>query len=391
MKKTIFTVLCAVVLLTAVCLGACTAPHAQSAPILGDFDTALPDLSGLSTEDAALANVEGNRVAEDPAVAARYANAAGWYPTLIDNFGCNGDYAETNGLNPQIWTTSPHGLRWGSNVKNHPEYTNYWCDRMVSTTSDGNALVRAEYFDDHVCDVCNAVEIENKEPGDRRGRYTGGFETRLRVDKTDEHGNPIIDEHGHIVQEDKMLWEQAFGYFETRVRFPKKHGMWSAFWLQSSYQGKIGNDGADGTEIDVFESAFLKDNAKQSWMGHALLWDGYAEHARSEGKIFDLGDNDLYDGNFHKFALLWTPDRYVFYVDDRPMWATDAGGVSQVREFLRFTCEIDAGDGYGPHGMQIGQFDHTGGAGIFEVDYIRVYQNVSFLASIKDNDDYRGR
>lgn len=40
---------------------------------------------------------------------------------------------------------------------------------------------------------------------------------------------------------------------------------------------EIGNDGLDGTEIDVFESAFIKDNDKVSCMGHALLWNGYGK------------------------------------------------------------------------------------------------------------------
>lgn len=392
MRKYAVSAIALMILLSVVCLGACNPHHAETSPVLNGYDASLPDLSGLSVEDFVLPNVAGNRQAEDAENVAMYANAAGWYPTLIDNFGVNDAYSDTNGLNPSVWTTSPHGLRWASNHAKHPEYTNYWCDQMVSTSSEGNAVIRAEYFDKHQCDVCNAVgadQVPNKPKMDQRGRYTGGFETRRVVDELDENGNPIYNNIGRPIQKDIMLWEQAFGYYETSVRFPKKHGMWSAFWLQSTYQRKIGNEGMDGTEIDVFESAFLKDNAKQSWMGHAFLWDGYAEGARSEAKIFDLGDNDLYDGNFHKFALLWTPEYYVFFIDDQATWATDSGGVSQVREFLRFTCEIDAGDQYGPHGMNIGAFDHTG-SGIFEVDYIRVYQNKSYLKSIKENDFYQG-
>ncbi len=358
--------------------GGCTNTHAEAFQYNG-FETALPDLSGLTSDNYVADETEKEK-----------ANAAGWYPTLIDNFDYTPDYASNHGLNPEIWTTSPHGLRWASNSKSHPEYTNYWCDDLVSVTADGYAVVRAEYRQTHACDVCAAVEIANKQAGDTRGRYTGGFETRRVRNKLGDDGQPIYNNIGRPIQEDDILWGQAFGYYETRVRFPRKLGMWSAFWLQSTYQRKIGNDGMDGTEIDVFESAFLSANDKISRMGHALLWDGYAAEGRSEGKIFALGDNDLYDGEFHTFALLWTPTHYVFYIDGQATWATDAGGVAQVAEFLRFTCEIDAGDGWGPHGMRIGQFDHDGGAGMFEIDYVRVYQNTSYLSHIRQDSDYEG-
>ncbi len=34
---------------------------------------------------------------------------------------------------------------------------------------------------------------------------------------------------------------------------------------------------------------------------------------------------------FHEYGLLWTPEEYVFYVDGKEVWRTQAGGVSQVR------------------------------------------------------------
>jgi len=66
--------------------------------------------------------------------------------------------------------------------------------------------------------------------------------------------------------------------------------------------------------------------------------------------------------------------------------ATNAGGVCKVPEFLRFTNEIDAGDGWGPHGQKIGQFTHDSEAAM-EVEYIRVYQNVKYESSIAPSKD----
>ena len=74
---------------------------------------------------------------------------------------------------------------------------------------------------------------------------------------------------------------------------------------------EIGFDGVDGTEIDVYESAFRKDNDKVSRMGHALLWNGYGSSGKVAGYIGKLEQN-LYDGEFHTFSLLWTPDCLYF-------------------------------------------------------------------------------
>ena len=98
----------------------------------------------------------------------------------------------------------------------------------------------------------------------------------------------------------------------------------------------------------------------------------------------------MYDG-YHTFALKWTPEYYVFYVDGKATWATDDGGVSKVKEFLRLTVEIDAGDGWGPHGQKIGQFDDSNSNDTdFLVDYVKVWQNENYEQYIKDDNEFSG-
>lgn len=186
---------------------------------------------------------------------------------------------------------------------------------------------------------------------------------------------------------DTMLFSQAFGYFECRVKIPDSDGLWSAFWLQSSNMRKIGNEGEDGTEIDVYESAFRR--SRKPKMGHALLWDGYGNNAKGSPYIGVL-EQDLYDG-YHTYALKWTPEYYVFYVDGKAAWASSAGNVSKVKEFLRLTVEIDAGDGWGPHGQRIGQFSHNNSDNDdFIIDYVKVWQNENYEQYIKPDDYYPG-
>ncbi len=294
-------------------------------------------------------------------------NSEGWYPTLIDNF--DKTYSENSGLNPDIWATSRHDVRWESQSKAHPEYANYWCSEMVSV-ENGKAVVKAQYLDSHNCSVCNGN-------GYAKGRFTGGFETRSEVKNADG---------GY---DSNIIWAQAFGYYETSIKFPDKDGMWSAFWLQGNEMREIGFDGVDGTEIDVYESAFRYNNEKVSRMGHALLWNGYGKSGKVDGHIGKLGQ-DLYDGNFHTFSLLWTPDYYIFFIDGYSTWATNSGGVCKVPEFIRFTNEIDAGDGWGPHGQKIGKFSHDTAAQM-EVDYIKIYQNSNYLNFIAPSIDGNGK
>ncbi|MDR3186755.1 MAG: glycoside hydrolase family 16 protein [Christensenellaceae bacterium] len=287
------------------------------------------------------------------------ANADGWYEVFTDDF----DGTTLNaGLEQEIWTYSPHGKRTATLNDKHPEYTSYWCPDMV-TVVDGKLEVRTKESNTHVCSsgICPS-----------NGRFTGGIETR----------KGIVTPEG--IKTTDTLFEQAFGYFETRVKFPKENGLWSAFWLQSVNQGKIGNDGQDGTEIDVYESAFIK---HKSYMGHALLWDGYSDYARVKGYRGNFSEisKDFFDG-YHTFALKWTPTSYVFYIDGVATWVSNDGGVAKVPEFLRLTVEVDNGDAYGPHGQKIGMYKDKGS--VFYVDYVKVYQNKNYLTSIKSNDDY---
>lgn len=295
----------------------------------------------------------------------------GWYMVFEDDF--EGDSLNQNIIfgdryngNKEIWTTSPHAVRWESNDESKPEQACWWCSEMVEVR-DSNAIIHSRYENNHTCDgSCPAS-----------GRFTSGIETRMISG----------DNNNNKGTQDTMLFSQAFGYFECRVKIPNSQGLWSAFWLQSSNQRKVGNDGEDGTEIDVFESAFI--NSETPKMGHALLWDGYGKDGRVEDYIGDLEQN-LYEG-YHTYALKWTPEYYVFYIDGQPTWATDGGDVSKVKEFLRLTVEIDAGDGFGPHGQEIGRFSHNNADNEdFMIDYVKVWQNENYEQFIRDDNEFIG-
>ena len=100
------------------------------------------------------------------------------------------------------------------------------------------------------------------------------------------------------------------------------------------YQNVPGNSGNDGTEIDAFESI----NGWKGQINHAIHWDGYgAEHQKDSYRFLR---SDLYDDNYHVFGMKWTPNEYIFYIDNQETWRSSAGGVSDVKQYLKLSLEV---------------------------------------------------
>ena len=151
-------------------------------------------------------------------------------------------------------------------------------------------------------------------------------------------------------------FEHRFGYWECRCEFPAEPGHWPAFWLFSAGVGKVGNDGRDGTEIDIMEKPWRNDDVQ-----HALHWDGYGKDHKSVGK--KVAAPGMMKG-WHTFGLHWKPDEYVFYIDGKESWRTSAGGVSQVPAYVKLTEEI---------GTWGGDIARAKLPDRFLVDYVRVF------------------
>ncbi|MBN2295911.1 MAG: glycoside hydrolase family 16 protein [Pirellulales bacterium] len=154
-------------------------------------------------------------------------------------------------------------------------------------------------------------------------------------------------------------FEHAFGYYVARIRLHDQPGHWPAFWLMGSGVGKIGDEGRDGTEIDIMEKFSLDGR-----VCHALHWDGYGKHHKAATHISRTPG--IMKG-FHTFALLWTKDEYIFYIDGKETWRTKAGGVCQVPLFIKLSDEV---------GKWGGDIKKAKLPDEFLVDYVRVYDLV---------------
>jgi beta-glucanase (GH16 family) len=163
-------------------------------------------------------------------------------------------------------------------------------------------------------------------------------------------------------------FEQAFGRFEARLKFPTQQGHGCAFWLWNESQMNVDGSGRDGAEIDIIEKYWLIDRAI-----HALNWDGYG--AEKDGDLEGVDGEGLDNGDWHIIRLDWYPDEYVFFVDNKETWRTSAGGVLQAPNYVILSDEI-LNFGVGPEEMGVGPIEDAVLPDYFYVDYVRVYEYV---------------
>ncbi|MCJ8007362.1 family 16 glycosylhydrolase [Lederbergia wuyishanensis] len=223
----------------------------------------------------------------------------GWELTFLDNF--NGEE-----LDPTKWKHAPEWPRQGG--------AGQWSDDEAFLNGEGQLIIQVSEKDGKY--------------------YSGAVRTR-------------------------DLFEQTYGYYEIKAKIPKTEGYWNAFWLMTDGVHTVGNDGRDGTEIDIFESPFAKDG---DYIQHAMHWDGYEQYHRSAGQVAHVPG--IYEG-FHTFALEWNPDEYIFYIDGQETWRTNAGGVSQVPAYMKITAEV---------GGWAGNIKNATLPSQMEVEYVRAYK-----------------
>jgi beta-glucanase (GH16 family) len=168
------------------------------------------------------------------------------------------------------------------------------------------------------------------------------------------------------------LFQNSFGYYEARIKFPVVSGTWGAFWLMSpTLDDDLTNGGEEGTEIDIVES--IRNHKGQ--FNAALHWNGYgAAHENVvSGERYESIPVNIYDGDFHTFALLWSPSEYIFYVDDHEFWRVDGGsdfkncGINTNPNYIKLTIESAP--------VWPGDIPENFTEAEMLVDYVRVYKN----------------
>lgn len=147
---------------------------------------------------------------------------------------------------------------------------------------------------------------------------------------TAEGGRHAYRLNGHIGTEGRYAF--THGFAAARIKFQPRKGQHGAFWLQTPWIG-FGDPATNGAEIDVVE--WFGEGMKTGGLTSFAYWHPSAEEPAKVGGWLDnhadLGSD--WASEFHVFSVEWTPDEYVFRVDDKVAWRTDEG-VSGVPEFL---------------------------------------------------------
>jgi beta-glucanase (GH16 family) len=113
----------------------------------------------------------------------------------------------------------------------------------------------------------------------------------------------------------ELTHAQTYGYFEMAAKLPLGKGFWPAFWL-------LPKGPHWPPEIDIFECS----GARRMSVRPGFSWptasgrDGYGEWV--DGLI------DIADG-FHVYALEWTRERLVFFVDGTEILSRPNPGIHE--------------------------------------------------------------
>lgn len=154
-----------------------------------------------------------------------------------------------------------------------------------------------------------------------------------------------------------------YGYFEARIRFETWQGHHGAFWLKSNNYLQAEHDPENaGAEIDIAEY-FGSDRDDE--FQHNIYWNpltGADDHPQFRWSYERERGAELSD-EFHTFALLWTPDEYIFYVDGEETWRTSEG-VSHAESYLLLSLITS---------FDIDRLNTANLPDTMTVDYVRVY------------------
>ena len=250
---------------------------------------------------------------------------------LVWNDEFEGDAVDTNKWGAGWWPATPTSVRKGG----------FWNTKLASV-SDGALHIATKYY-------------ENGLDGGAPGWYS-----------------PQLTTQGHF--------EQKYGYYECRCILPEGAGMWAAFWMMCKGVGTVNGDGKDGTEIDIFESAFYTDGKAWDTVQSALHFGGYGDaHQQKKVHQSHVYGNDPYK-TYNTYGLEWNEKEYIFYINGVEAGRSSFGGVSQVPEYLLLSVEVGGNNGV-PAASWCGPSveTNTGDISDFIVDYVRVYQYKDLL------------
>ena len=201
----------------------------------------------------------------------------------------------------------------------------------------------------------------------------------LRFEKKTGHQND--DPNGKVTPyatgwaETYGKWVQRYGYFETRVKFPRAPCMFCAFWLMpdrglaSGPQAVRSSTKDGGMEFDIFENLSIWGPYRHDWGMH---WDGYFEYHKSNGAFtqYVMPDSD----GFVTVGMLWEPGKVTEFDNGKETASWESPRVSNVPSYIL----LDNVDG----GWEKEPLDDKQLPADMTIDYVRVWQRKDLASAV---------
>lgn len=247
-------------------------------------------------------------------------------------------------------------------------------------TDNGNYIINGKEYSLAFYDDFEGVTLNRKkwERCPEQERHNGNVWRNEMVSMNGKGGlvlsNAVDEDYsarcksGAVRTKDRFY--NSYGYYEARVLLQQySRGFWGAFWIMPDAIDTGIDGGSDGTEIDIFESAYLYTDKVQQ----GIHFDGYGSRHKTVGQATRV--KDVYYG-YHTFGLSWEPDKYVFYVDGKRTYTLKEGDVingttvniSKVASYVKLSVEA---------GTWAGSFDPENSPHNIDgitVDYVKVYK-----------------
>jgi len=185
-----------------------------------------------------------------------------------------------------------------------------------------------------------------------RGNGNGGNELAIRYKLDGSQAESSVTAFRDTSPGDASVYYSAYGYYEACIKFPQNNGVVSRFEIigadsrflvhDGSFTSKpLGYRGDDFylhySQICIIEAINTTTKEVKSYCGQYGMcdvlvmgeyyydsdwnaigewWESKYEYREQCSFNRNTSEVDIYDGQFHKIGLKWTPSRYTFYIDD---------------------------------------------------------------------------
>ena len=194
-------------------------------------------------------------------------------------------------------------------------------------------------------------------------KYATIVDGKLRITTTDEPHDGKAYQSARL----ESWFSQAFGRFEIRAKIPTTKGIWPAIWLLPRNVAW-----PHGGEIDIMEHGGSKPHQVLSAYHFA---NKAGEHEHVDNRYPDdqaPGDPVRFSDDFHIYAVEWTPQEIVFFVDGVEHYRINQQQVPVSSTPMSIVLNTAVGGWFDGEPDETTVFPQY-----FDIDYVRAYKDLN--------------